>query len=136
MLRDILARHELSADDTTLALAGGSARRLIDACDPEQVSHRQRFIDAVLAALAAPDLGAAIQMTAAEQLDRGRLGHDLRALAQHFAISTRQRIEAQPEPSLQNANRYREVLVALEFLERNAPPALALEAMIARMRRL
>ncbi len=136
VLQDILARHELSADETTIALAGGSARRLIDACDPEQISHRQRFIDAVLAALAAPDLGAAVQMTAAEQLDRGSLAHDLRALAQHFAISTRQRAGADPEPSLRNANRYREVLVALEFLERNAPPALALEAMIARMRRL
>ena len=35
-----------------------------------------------------------------------------------------------------DAERYREVLVALDALERNAPPVLALEALVARLRRV
>ncbi|HTV22192.1 MAG TPA: DNA polymerase III subunit [Polyangiaceae bacterium] len=135
VLQQIVAARGLSADATSLALAAGSASRLIDACDPERVSQRERFVNAVLAALRAPDLGAALQLAAGEQLERGSLASELRGLAQHFALSARQRAGEAPEPALRNANRYREVLAALESLERNAPPALALEALVARLRR-
>jgi DNA polymerase-3 subunit delta' len=135
VLRQIVAAHGLNADATSLALAAGSARRLLDACDPERVSQRERFVGAVLAAVAAPDLGAALKLSAGEQLDRGALAHDLRGLAQHFALAARQRAGEASEPALSNARRYREVLAALEALERNAPPALALEALVARLRR-
>jgi DNA polymerase-3 subunit delta' len=135
VLGQIVAAHGLSADATSIALAAGSARRLLDACDPERVSQRERFVSAVLGALGAPDLGAALQLSAGEQLERGSLAHDLRALAQHFALSARQRAGEAPEPALRNANRYREVLVALETLERNVPPALTLETLVARLRR-
>jgi DNA polymerase-3 subunit delta' len=135
VLQTILARHQLSADATSIALAGGSARRLLDACDPEQIARRERFVGAVLRAVDAPDLAGAIQMAAAEQLDRERLEHDLRGLAQHFALAARERARDAPEPALANARRYAEVLVAIEMLERNAPPALALEALVARLRR-
>jgi DNA polymerase-3 subunit delta' len=135
VLGQIVAEHGLSADATSIALAAGSARRLLEACDPERVSQRERFVSAVLGAVGAPDLGAALQLSAGEQLERGSLAQDLRALAQHFAISVRQRAGEAPEPALRNANRYREVLAALETLERNVPPALALETLVARLRR-
>jgi DNA polymerase-3 subunit delta' len=135
VLGQIVAAHGLTSDATSIALAAGSARRLLDACDPEQVSQRERFVNAVLGALTAPDLGAALRLSAGEQLERGSLGRDLRGLAQHFALSARQRAGEAPEPALHDARRYREVLVALEALERNAPPALALEALVARLRR-
>jgi DNA polymerase III subunit delta' len=135
VLRTILERHQLEADATSIALAGGSARRLVDACDPEQIAHRERFVGAVLGAVTAPDLAGAIQMAAAEQLDRETLQRDLRALAHHFALAARERARDSPEPALANAQRYSEVLVAIDMLERNAPPALALEALVARLRR-
>jgi DNA polymerase-3 subunit delta' len=135
VLEQIVAAHGLNADPTSVALAAGSARRLLDACDPERVSQRDRFIEGVLGAMAAPDLGAALRLSAGEQLERGSIARDLRALAQHFALSARQRAGETPEPALRSAKRYREVLVALEMLERNAPPALALEALVARLRR-
>jgi DNA polymerase III subunit delta' len=135
VLRAIVARQDLAADTTSIALAGGSARRLLDACDPEQVAHRERFVGAVLAAVRAPDLGAAIQMAAAEALERNGLTRDLQALAQYFALETRQRAGQAPERALRDAQRYAEVVTAIDTLERNAPPALALEAMIARLRR-
>jgi DNA polymerase-3 subunit delta' len=135
VLRGIVARQQLTADATSIALAGGSARRLLDACDPEQVAHRERFVGAVLAAARAPDLGAAIQMAAAEVLSREGLTRDLRALAQYFALATRQRSDEAPERTLRDTKRYAEVIAAIDALERNAPPALALEAMVARLRR-
>jgi DNA polymerase-3 subunit delta' len=140
VLEEILARHDLSGDETSIALAAGSASRLLAACDPEQVAHRAFFIGSVLSAMRAPDLGAAVQMAAAEQLDRGALTRDLHALGQHFAVEGRTQAtrDAGPQSSeslLRNANRYREVLVALEALERNSPPVLALEALVARLRR-
>lgn len=136
VLSDILAERGLRADATTLALAGGSARRLLQESDPEQVARRERFIAAVLGALQAPDLGAAVQLAASSQLERAELGRDLRALGQHFALGARQPPEGGTERVLQNARRHREVLAALEMLERNAPPALVFEALSARLRRL
>jgi DNA polymerase-3 subunit delta' len=135
VLEEILARHQLQADATSIALAAGSASRLLDACDPEVVARREHFIGAVLSAIRAPDLGAAVQLAAAEQLDRGGLTRDLRALGQHFALEGRMQAADDREPALRSANRYREVLVALEALERNSPPVLALEALVARLRR-
>jgi hypothetical protein len=93
-------------------------------------------VGAVLSALAAPDLGATLQMAAAEQLERAGLTRDLRALGQHFALSARQQVEARPQASLRDAQRYQEVLGALDALEHNSPPVLALEAMVARLRRV
>jgi len=135
VLREILGRHELSADHTSIALAAGSASRLLEACDPEQVARREHFINAVLSAMRAPDLGAAVQMAAAEQLERASFTRDLRALAQHFALEGRTQVGSSPEPALRSANRYREVLGAFEALEHNSPPVLALEALVARLRR-
>jgi DNA polymerase III subunit delta' len=136
LLRDIVAQQGLQADATSLALANGSARRLLEASDPEQVAHREHFVTAVLGALKAPDLGAAVQMAASEPLERNGLARDLRALGQYFALNAREQIGARPGPALQNAERYREVLVTLDALERNAPPVLALEALVARLRRV
>jgi hypothetical protein len=136
VLRGVLAERGLTADDTSIALAGGSARRLLETCDPEYVAHRDHFVGAVLSALAAPDLGATLQMAAAEQLERAGLTRDLRALGQHFALSARQHVGAQPNASLRDAQRYQEVLGALDALEHNSPPVLALEAMVARLRRI
>ncbi|HWO12048.1 MAG TPA: DNA polymerase III subunit delta' [Polyangiaceae bacterium] len=135
VLAQIIARAGLQADETSLALAGGSASRLLEACDPEQVAHREHFVAAVLAALRAPDLGATLQLAASQSLDRTGLTRDLRALGQHFALAARREAAGSPEPSLQGARRYGEVLVALDALERNCPPVLALETLVARLRR-
>lgn len=136
VLSEIVAARGFEADATSIALAGGSASRLLDACDPEQVARREHFVGAVLAALRAPDLGAALQLAASQSLDRAGLTRDLRALGQHFAIAARQEaVGMSGERALGNANRYGEVLVALDALERNCPPVLALEALVARLRR-
>lgn len=134
-LAEILARHGLTPSPEVLGLAGGSASRALELCDPEQVSARQRFIDAVLAAARAPDLGAALELGAGARQERSEAARDLHGLAQYFAVSARGRPADAAEALLRDAERYEEVQVALEFLERNSPAALTLETLIARLRR-
>jgi DNA polymerase III subunit delta' len=136
VLADILRQHGHEPSDEVVALAGGSAQRALALCEPEQVTHRERFVEGVLAATKTADLGAAIELAAAGQQERGDLARDLRALAQHFALSARKRAAGDADQTLLEAQRYQEVQVALRFLERNAPAALTLESLIARLRRL
>ncbi len=125
--------HELTAD--TLALAAGSASQALSLCDPERVERRRHFVSSVLQALAAPDLGAAVELAASESGERATLQEDLRGLAQHFAFEARARVNEGGAGAARNARRYGEVLAARQALERNGPPALTLEALIARLRR-
>jgi DNA polymerase III subunit delta' len=127
------AGHVLTPD--TLALAGGSARRALELCEPERVERRRRFVEGVTQALHAPDLGAALELAAAEASERADLQQDLGGLAQHFALEARGRAHADPRGAARTARRYQEVLVARQALEKNVPPALALEALLARLRR-
>jgi len=133
---EILQRHSLRPSAEVLALAAGSASAALELCDPERVQHRQRFVDAVLRAVAAPDLGAAVELAASESADRGSLSEDLRGLAQHFALAATARADQESGRALGYASCYREVQNARQALERNAPPTLALEALIARLRRV
>jgi DNA polymerase-3 subunit delta' len=136
VLSEILRRHERTLAPDVLALAGGSARRALALGEPEQVARRERFVAAVLAATRAPDLGAALQLAAGEQLERGDLTQDLRSLAAYFALTAHQQAAANDtRRTLRHANCYEEVQAALRALERHTPPALTLEALIARLRR-
>ncbi len=136
VVAEILRRNAHSDDENVVALASGSARRALDLSEPEQVARRQHFVEAVLATTRAPDLGAALQLSSTEQLERAALTQDLGSLAQHFALGARQEAANGGLAQLQhNANCYQEVQAAMLALERNTPPALALEALIARLRR-
>jgi DNA polymerase-3 subunit delta' len=130
----ILSRKNVAAHEGVLALASGSVQRALELCDEEQVARRDGFVRDVLAAIDAPDLGAALELTARSQLDRAGLTEDLMWLGQRFASNVRQRAVAAAR-ALGDANRYHEVHASLRALERNVPPALALESLIARLRR-
>jgi DNA polymerase III subunit delta' len=135
VVAEILRSHERTPDADVIALASGSARRALALCEPEQVARRERFVAAVLAAIRAPDLGAALQLAATEHLERSELAQDLGSLAQHFALTARQEARSHTARTLRHANGYEEVQAALRALERHTPPALTLESLIARLRR-
>lgn len=132
---EILKREGHGAEERVVHFAAGSAGRALELCDSDQVARRERFVQAVLGAALAPDLGAALELTAGGQLERAELGHDLQWLGQHFAAAVREEGGGGGR-ALGDANRYLEVQETLKALERNVPPALALEALIARLRRL
>lgn len=133
IVTEVLRQRGHIVDPTVVALAGGSAKRALDLCEPELVQRRQVFVEAVLAAVAAPDLGLGIG-SAAQPRERDALMEDLAALAQHFALGARG-AAADRRTALRHARCHREVQVALQALERNGPPALTLEALMLRLRR-
>jgi DNA polymerase III subunit delta' len=135
VIGELLRERGQEPDPSLVAAAAGSARRALELSEPERVERSQRFVEAVLAAVQAPDLGAALQLAASEQHDRGTLAEDLAGLAHHFAVEARHAAAGDQRRTLRHANCHGEVQVALRFLERNAPPALTLEALIARLRR-
>jgi DNA polymerase III subunit delta' len=115
-------------------LAEGSAGRALELADPEQLAERQRFVEGVMHALGAPDLGAALELAAGHASDRSTLNRDLQSLAQHFALLGRQHAAGDHRSAKRFARHYAETEVARTELEKNAPPTLALETLIARLR--
>jgi hypothetical protein len=135
VLRELLVQRVATPDPVVIAAAAGSAARAFELCEPERVAHREQFVSAVLAALEAPDLGAALQLAASGAHDRASLGEDLADLAQYFALEARREAAGDARRTLRSAKCHGEVQVALRSLERNTPPNLTLEALIARLRR-
>jgi len=135
VIAQLLQEQNLALDPSVVAAATGSVGRAIELSEPERVARRQRFVAAVLAALEAPDMGAALQLAASGDHDRDSLGSDLADLARHFAVEARKNAANDTRRALRHANSHGEIQVALRSLERNSPPALTLEALIARLRR-
>jgi DNA polymerase-3 subunit delta' len=134
-IQAIARRNGQELTPETLALAAGSAAQALTLCDPQRVERRRHFVTAVLHAVAAPDLGAGVELAATESSERAELQEDLRGLAQHFALEARQSVDQRRLNAARSARRYAEVQAARQALERNGPPALTLEALIARLRR-
>lgn len=135
VITELLVQRGMSPDPAVIAAAAGSAARAIESSEPERVARREQFVSAVLAAIRAPDLGAALQLAASSDHDRASLGEDLADLARHFALEARRDAGGDARRTLRRANCHGEVQVALRSLERNTPPNLTLEALIARLRR-
>lgn len=134
VIAEILEKRGHAPDAALLGLASGSAGRALELCEPELAQRRQSFVDSVLAALRAPDLGAALEIAAGAQ-DRAGLARDLSALAQHFALTARRVAGGDATLALRGASCHAEVQAALQSLERNGPPALTFEALMLRLRR-
>jgi DNA polymerase-3 subunit delta' len=136
-LRAILRRHGVpeAAHDLALELAGGGANAALASADAEAVAERQAFFDALAEAVEAPDMGKALAL-GARWRDKGALAERLRAFAAALARSARGRLGADERRALAEARRYEVVQRALRDLDRNASPALALEAMVLRLRSL
>ncbi len=135
VLSELLGQGGTKPDPVVIAAASGSAARAFELCEPERVARREQFVSAVLAAIKAPDLGAALQLAASGDHDRSSLAEDLADLAQHFALEARREAAGDTRRTLRRANCHAEVQAALRSLERNTPPNLTLEALIARLRR-
>jgi DNA polymerase-3 subunit delta' len=129
----ILRAH--GKDESVAALAEGSARRALELADPEQLAERQEFVAGVMKSLAAPDLGAALELAAAHSSERATLGRELSGLAQHFALLGRQHAGKDDVQAKRFARHYAEIEVARADLEKNLAPTLTLETLLARLRR-
>ncbi len=123
--------------DSKLApLAQGSMEQALAMADGEALAVRESFAAQLLAGLDAPDLASALQFAEKQKLERGELSELLDHVAQVLSLRVREVVAAAPEEARRLARRYQLVRGALADLERNVGPQLALEAMMAKLRRV
>lgn len=115
--------------------AQGSAALALELADEEHLKAREAFADAALAAAEAPHVAAAVDLAAAQPSDRDALREQLVFLGSRLAAEAR-RHAADGAVAERAARRHELVLDALGNLDRNAQPALVLESMLSRMRRV
>jgi DNA polymerase-3 subunit delta' len=115
-------------------LSGGSVEQARALADPKAQGDRTAFVDAAIAAMRAPDLGAAITWASSRERDKDVLLSRLAGLAARFAHDGRRLVSGDPDGAGTAAGRYGIVTRAMRELERNGAPALVLESMVARLR--
>jgi DNA polymerase III subunit delta' len=122
-------------DPQLAPLAQGSMAQALAMADAEALTARQAFANAVFAGLDAPDLASSLAFAEKQKYERGDLLDLLGHLAQVLALSVREVVGRAPDEARKLSRRYEIVRSALADLERNVGPQLALEAMMAKLRR-
>jgi len=134
VVASILDKHGVS--QSMIPLAGGSASLALALADEESLADKQAFVSAMTEGLDAPDLAQGLSKLDLKGSDRSELREQLAWFAQHLAMRSRELVADDPEQSERNSRRYPIVLATMEELERNANPALAVEALVTRLRRV
>jgi DNA polymerase III subunit delta' len=128
----ILERRGL--DPAVAPLAQGSASLALELADAEAKAEREAFTQAAFAAVSAPDLAPALKLAESQKGDREGLRSQLAFFAQAIAGEGRSAARDNPPLALTRAHQHGTVLAAMREVERNAQPALLLEAMFVRLR--
>jgi DNA polymerase-3 subunit delta' len=123
-------------DPKLAPLAQGSMQEALSLADAEAIAERQGFAERVLAGLSAPDLATALAFTSEQKLERHQLLDWLGYLGQVLSLKLREVAASLPDEALRLARRYEVVRGTLSEVERNVGPQLAVEAMIAKLRRV
>ncbi|HET9960570.1 MAG TPA: DNA polymerase III subunit [Polyangiaceae bacterium] len=128
--------RERGLDEQVASLAQGSMTRALLLCDPDSLAERQAFLSGIAAALAAPDLSATTRFAESNKGSRDVIKQSLGYYAQELSIQARRELEAEPREAERAARRHGVVLEAMNEIERNVQPALVLESMLYRLRRV
>jgi len=137
-LSDALVAQILDAkglDPKVAALAQGSVALALDLASEDAIKERDEFVAAAHAALAARDLAPGIKFAEARR-ERDHLRGLLAYFAQSLALAGREQVATRIEQAERAAEQHRVVLSAMQDVERNVSPALALESMIYRLRQI
>ena len=129
---EILLAHGKSKEHA--GAAEGSAELALALADEDAARSRSEFVQGALEATAAPSLDGAVVFAQTRPNERGDLRQNLLALSHHLAEDARRTLAANASHAATSARRYALVVEALDAIERNGQPGLALEAMIARFR--
>jgi len=138
-LADDVVAHLLEArglPTSVAALAQGSAELAFDLADEEAMHERDQFLAAAREAVDAPDLAAGLALAQSRANSRDALREQLSFLAQSLAGESKLRLADDPAAAERAARRYSVVMGTIAEVERNVAPTLALEAMVARLRRV
>jgi DNA polymerase-3 subunit delta' len=134
ILADLLEKNGASRE--LAPLAQGSVSLGLQLAEEQARTEREAFISAADAALAATDLAGAMAFADHRSDDRDTLKDLLQHLAHEFASRTRAAIAEGKSGGERWAARHGLVMRTVEEVERNAQPALALEALVTRLRKV
>jgi len=116
-------------------LAQGSMASAIELSDPEASAAREEFVSRALAALDAPDIGAALEVAEeAKKVGKEVLAVRLAAIAAALVARARAAASAPDRTAEVAAARHSLALAAVRQLDANASVQLAVEAMLIKMR--
>jgi DNA polymerase-3 subunit delta' len=132
VVEGILERHGRPKEHARSA--EGSAETALALSDEDAARAQAEFVGNALEAISAPTLEGAIAFAQGRPEDRGDLRQNLLALCQHLAREAHEHLDGDARLASAAAKRYSMVHEALDAIERNGQPALALEAMITRFR--
>jgi DNA polymerase III subunit delta' len=119
--------------EAIVALAGGSAGAALAAADPTLGETREAFVRAVVRAVAAPDLGDAVELGEAAPRDRHEMIDLLHALEAHYVREARAAGAAGAAEL--HARSHQLVLDALDAIDqRNGSASLVLASLVASLR--
>lgn len=133
IVADLLEKN--GAPRAVAGIAQGSVSLGLRLAEEDARTEREAFIGAADAALAAPDLAGALAFADHRSEDRDTSKELLSHLAHEFAQRARAAIEQGQPQGERWAARHALVMRTVEEVERNAQPALALEALMTRLRR-
>ncbi|HEX7453536.1 MAG TPA: DNA polymerase III subunit [Polyangiaceae bacterium] len=122
-------------DPKVAGVAQGSMAMALELASEDASKEREDFVAAAHSAIAARDLAPAVKF-AETRRERDALRGLLSYFAQSLAISGRERVATHVDEAERAAHRHRVVLSAMQDVERNVSPALALESMISRLRQI
>lgn len=132
IVAQILTARGLSAESA--AHAQGSAELALTLATPEASRARAEFLEGANAALNARDFSEVLRFAESRKGDRETVRGELAFFAQSLASRARERVATAPAEAERLAERYRLVLSAMDDIDRNVQPALALETLFARLR--
>ena len=116
-------------------LAQGSMEQALKLADAESMAARDGFAQELLGGLGAADLASALAFSEKSKLERAELLDLLGHVSQVLALKAREEVAQAPDEARRLARRYEVVRQTLSEVERNVGPQLALEAMVAKLRR-
>lgn len=131
LVAEILAKKGLTPG--VAPVAQGSVALALELASEDAIKEREDFVSAIRAAVGARDLAPGIKFAEAKR-ERDTLRGLLSYYAQALALSGREQVATNVAEAERCAARHRIVLSAMQDVERNVSPALALEAMIYRLR--
>ena len=140
LVAELLVLREVDAARATelARLSGGSMATALALSDPEATAQREELVSRATAALAARDLGPALEVAElAKKLGKDALTATLDAFAVAVAARARQAAlstETGARTAEAAAIRYSQVLATIRQLDGNAAAQLAVEAMFIKMR--
>ena len=126
----------VTASRAVIPLAGGSASVALALSDETSLTNHQAFADALTDSLQAADLATALTRFDLKGNDRTELRAQLAWFAQQLAGHAKQLLTEDVMSAERAARRYPLVLSAMSDLEHNANPALTIEALVTRLRRV